>query len=461
MACTVIPTPKKWPLRGLEKDHNGQRPFRPRERGIVQRSTRNAVEQQVVSKEMTDNAPRQRSLRTELVIQLTLLLTGALVLPAVLLVRSGALLAVDRRLSLGLAIAGDVIMFAGAAWLILERVLVRPLRRLAGATDPATASHRLPVAPVPHRELREVSGAVQRMTTRVIDDQSDRLRAEKAASTSRLSSTVARALGESVGVMLGNIHLLRQQLLRRAAPSPDLELLATLERESTRLETLVRQLRDYARGRPVTMSQVDVEQVIRSVVRDLATRGVLKGVDVILELTGAAVPVLATPAELEQLFVALLVNAADAMNGQGRVIVRLERAARFTLREPATRRDDSGGDAVEHPPSFRVQRWLATNDAAEIAKIIVADSGPGVPAALAERIFDPFFTTKPPAKGSGLGLAIASRTVENFRGAIWVTAAREGGAAFHLLFPIVPVVTSLRSRRHRLTPVASRRPVTR
>lgn len=407
---------------------------------------------------MTDSAPSKRSLRTELVIQLTLLLTGALVLPTVLLVRHGALLAADRRLSLGLAVAGDVIMFAGATWLILERVLVQPLRSIAGATDRAAASQRLPIGAVPHRELHEVGGAVQRMAARVIDDQSDRLRAEKAASTSRLSATVARALGESLGVMLGNIHLLRQQLLRRAAPSQDLELLATLERESARLESLVRGLRDYARGRPVTTSQVDIEEIIRSVVQDLATRGTLQSVDVTLELTDAPVPVLATRAELEQLFVALLVNAVDAMNGSGRIVVRLERAARFTLREPATRREDTGGNAVEHPPSFRVQRWLATNDAAEIAKIIVADSGPGVPAALAERIFDPFFTTKAPTKSSGLGLAIASRTVENFRGAIWVTTAREGGAAFHLLFPIV-VVTSPRPRGNRLTPAPNRRPV--
>jgi signal transduction histidine kinase len=147
------------------------------------------------------------------------------------------------------------------------------------------------------------------------------------------------------------------------------------------------------------------------------------------------------------------------MNGQGRVVVRLERAARFTLREPATRRADATGETLEHPPSTRAQRWLATNDAAEIAKIIIADSGPGVPEALAERIFDPFFTTKPPGKGSGLGLAIATRTVENFRGAIWVTTAREGGAAFHLLFPVAPAAMPTRLRKRRLTPVATRRPI--
>ena len=410
---------------------------------------------------MTVSAPRSRSLRTALVVQLTLLVIGALALPTLLLVRPGVLLSPNRRLSLGLAIAADVAAFATATWLLLRRALVQPLRDLAGATDRVSSTRRLPPRAAPLQELQEVGAAIDRMAARVIDDQADRLRAEKAASTSRLSATVARALGESLGVMLGNIHLLRKQLLRRAAPSQDLELLATLERESARLENLVQGLRDYARGRPVTVTQVDIEDVLRSAVAELRARGVLEGVDVALELTGTPVLVLAARPDLEQLFVGLLVNAVDAMDGRGRIVVRLERAARFTLREPATRRSDAGPEAVEHPPSSRAQRWLATNDAAEIAKLVVADSGPGVPAALAERIFDPFFTTKPPGRGSGLGLAIANRTVENFRGAIWVTTAREGGAAFHLLFPIAPAVVPLRLGRHRRTPAAPRRAIVR
>lgn len=410
---------------------------------------------------MTDSAPRAHSLRTELVIRLTLLLIGALLLPVVLLAWPGALSAFDRRLALGILAAADITIFVGATWLLLERALVSPLRNLASATDRASAAQRLALGAAPHDELREVGRAIDRMAARVVDDQSDRSRADKTSTTSRLSATVARALGESLGVMLGNIHLLRQQLLRRAAPVQDLELLATLERESARLENLVRGLRDFARGRPETMTQVDIEESIRSVVADFRARRALDGVEVTLELTGAPVTVLATRADCEQLFEALLANAVEAMNGRGRIVVRLERAARFTLREPATRRGDAGSDAVEHPPSSRAQRWLATNDAAEIAKIIVADSGPGVPAALAERIFDPFFTTKPAAKGSGLGLAIAARVVENFRGAIWVTTAREGGAAFHLLFPIVAAAKPFRLRKRRLTPALSKRSIAR
>ena len=411
---------------------------------------------------MTDSARTRRSLRTQLVIELTLLLAGALVVPIVVLTRSAVLSSIDRPFWLTLAFAGDVVAFAIAAWLLLRRTLVRPLRELSRAADCLSTPRGLAAAASELEETQELGMAIERMAARVIDDQRDRLRSEKVASTSRLSATVAREIGDALGIMLDNLHLLRKQLLGRAAPSQDLELLATLERESVRLENLAHGLRDYARGKPVTATTVDVEEIIRSSVADLRARGLLETVNVVLELPGAPVHLLATRPDLEQLMTALLVNAVDAMNGRGQIVVRLERAARFTLREPASRRaDDGSGDTIEHAPSSRVQRWLATNDAAEIAKIIVADAGPGVPAALAERIFDPFFTTKPPGKGSGLGLAIGARTVENFRGAIWVTTAREGGASFHLLFPIVPATVPARSGKRRLTPAATRRPVPR
>ena len=70
--------------------------------------------------------------------------------------------------------------------------------------------------------------------------------------------------------------------------------------------------------------------------------------------------------------------------------------------------------------------------------MVVADSGPGIPDADAERIFDPFYTTKAPGKGTGLGLAIVARSVEALGGVVYVRQAREGGAAFVLLFPASP-----------------------
>ncbi|PYP18616.1 MAG: PAS domain-containing sensor histidine kinase, partial [Gemmatimonadetes bacterium] len=70
------------------------------------------------------------------------------------------------------------------------------------------------------------------------------------------------------------------------------------------------------------------------------------------------------------------------------------------------------------------------------ALIFVADSGLGIAPEDREKVFEPFYTTKDPGRGTGLGLAIVARSVHEMGGVVWVDAAREGGAAFKLFFPI-------------------------
>jgi signal transduction histidine kinase len=398
-----------------------------------------------------------RSLRTELLIALGLVLVAVLGCSTVLfqLLPAGHSVPASIRITVeGLGIFGGVTLVVG--YLVIE-----PLRALARATDQVAAgdlSRRLPLTPIV--ELNEISAAIGGLTSRVLADQAQLVRAQKLASAGQLASSAAREMGPPLAIAREQIDLLRKRLLQRRASSDELELLAVMERETARMESVVHGLLDYARARPAVASTVDSLEVVRRCVDRLRSDGALKAVDVILELTDEPLLLAAQRQELEQLFVNLLLNAVDATNGRGRIVIRLERVARLTLREPAMRRALPAGEStIAHPPSSRVQRWLVGNDAAEIAKIIVADSGPGVPAALSERIFDPFFTTKPTGKGIGLGLAVAARIVDNMRGTIWVTPAREGGAAFHMLFPLVASSAgkTARSSRRRYTPPVARR----
>ena len=395
-----------------------------------------------------------RSLETELLIKLAVLLAAAVVLPLVLL-SSRRLPAVHDPVVLGFIVATDVVLFVAWAGLVLRDAVIRPLRSLAKAAEEIVAgdlARRMPATPAV--ELHDVASKFDQLTARALEDQAQLVRVEKLASIGRLAASVAHEIGNPLGAILGHAHQLRARVRDR---TDSLEIVVALERESARIERIVRGLLDYARARPPAASPIAIDDVARSSVALLRSQGLFANVDVTLELTEAPLFISGDRHDLEQLFVNLLVNAVDAMNGRGQIVVRLERAARFTLREPATRRTaDAGKGVIEHPPSLRAQRWLAGHDAIEIAKIIVADSGPGVPRELAERIFDPFFTTKPSGKGTGLGLAIVSRIVENFQGTLWVTTAREGGAAFHVLFPIVVVPADAdgqpRSNRRRPTP---------
>jgi signal transduction histidine kinase len=143
--------------------------------------------------------------------------------------------------------------------------------------------------------------------------------------------------------------------------------------------------------------------------------------------------------ELEQVFVNLLLNAADAAGDTGVIAVSTTVMSRSNIEAGFERRaSDAVGRGAPHQPSPRVSAWLGRERFADsFVKIIVADSGAGVPEADADRIFDPFFTTKEPGKGTGLGLAIVARTVDNLGGIVWVERAREGGAALHLFLPLL------------------------
>jgi signal transduction histidine kinase len=67
--------------------------------------------------------------------------------------------------------------------------------------------------------------------------------------------------------------------------------------------------------------------------------------------------------------------------------------------------------------------------------VLVADTGPGIPAEHLQAVFDPFFTTRQPGEGTGLGLAIVASTVTEFGGRVEVSSADGGGAVFTLSFP--------------------------
>jgi two-component system, NtrC family, sensor kinase len=258
---------------------------------------------------------------------------------------------------------------------------------------------------------------------------------------------VAHEIGNPLGAINGYAHLLRRAVdgqgpgkaaqAAEANAAQAAEAMDGLERESARIDRIVRGLLDYARPRRLTPARLDVNETIDDAVRLLADQGRLREVEVDLALDPRVPPIFGARHELEQVFVNLLLNALDAMAQRGRLGVVTQVTPVEALRAGSVRRaTDPEAVAVPRRTDQRIAEWLErVRPPAEVVKVIVADAGPGVPEEDAERIFDPFFTTKEPGKGTGLGLAIVSRVVETLQGVVWVERAREGGAAFHLLFP--------------------------
>ena len=102
--------------------------------------------------------------------------------------------------------------------------------------------------------------------------------------------------------------------------------------------------------------------------------------------------------EIDQVFVNLIFNAVQAMEGTGRLT-------------------------------------LATRHLGGFVSIMISDTGCGIPKTLLNRIFDPFFTTKDPGKGTGLGLSIVYTIVSRYAGTIRVESEEGKGTTFTLQFP--------------------------
>ncbi len=378
------------------------------------------------------------SLRTELLVNFAVLAIAALLFAvgAVVLFYDQAE-AARGALYISLLVAADVVVLLAFCGWQINRLIIRPLAETAAATEAiANGDLRRRVSPYESLELQQLGESVNRMTDRLIDEQTQLVRAEKLASVGRLAAGIAHEIGNPLGALNGYTHIMRGCVKNDPLAA---EAITGFERETLRIDRIVRGLLDYARPRKATPLPIDVNESLRHVVDLLNAQGVLRRVSLRLELANESPRVYGERHDLEQVFVNVLLNAAHAVEPTGEVAIRTTCMTRETLEAGMVRAGDAPGTSVPHMPSPRVHRWLESeNRPEEVVKIIIADSGPGVPDEDSERVFDPFFTTREPGKGTGLGLAIVLRIVENFQGIVWVQKAREGGAAFHLLFPLAP-----------------------
>ena len=216
-----------------------------------------------------------------------------------------------------------------------------------------------------------------------------------------LVGSLAHEINSPLGAALNNAEAALR--LRPGTPAADAELRACLDdivRDVTRAGEVLRRIRLVLRRQQPEPVALAVGSVIRDALRLVKAVTTDRGIAVDLQVAPVLPEVTGDPVQLSQVILNLLINAIDAVSEmpEDRRRVRIEA-------EPQ-------GDSVA---------------------IRVIDSGPGVPPEVAPRIFDPFFTTKP--IGLGMGLAITRSIVEAHGGAIRVSRAPGGGAAFEVLLP--------------------------
>jgi len=280
----------------------------------------------------------------------------------------------------------------------LSRQLSRPIDELVGWTRLIRRREPLPAGPPPRgapefealrQAVRELAVALE--TARERELESERLRAFR---------EVARRVAHEIKNPLTSMRIAVDQLERSLA-NPDrangrtATAVEVMGAETDRLERLAREFADFGRLPEGPPSDVDLVELLQ----ELGGTAVPPGVTVDVSISGDRRHLTAHYEPLRRAFANLLRNAAEAMQGTGRIDVMVRPA-------PA-------GGGLE---------------------VSLADHGPGVPRDLKARLFEPYFTTK--SDGTGLGLALVRQTVEAHGGAVALADTPGGGATFTVTLPL-------------------------
>jgi signal transduction histidine kinase len=255
---------------------------------------------------------------------------------------------------------------------------------------------------------------VEERTRELRDTQAQLVQSEKMRSLGQLVAGVAHELNNPIGFVHANLKLLEEQVvkLERAAVDADRERareairkLLSRSREGTeRVKKIVQDLRTFSRVDRAELADADLNEEIERTLGLMEPR-LKNGIRV--EKDFAPLPrVRCFVGQLNQVFMNLLMNACDALDGSGTIRIRT--------------RPMEGGVRLEF-----------------------ADDGPGLQPEVRERIFEPFFTTKPVGKGTGLGLSLSHGIVGRHGGRMGVDSEPGQGACFWIELPAEPPAAAL------------------
>ena len=221
------------------------------------------------------------------------------------------------------------------------------------------------------------------------------LHQDKLVELGRLSAGIAHEIKNPLAIIGYALEL----LCRDAELSPfQQEMAEKIEAEIARLRTLTDGLLSFSSDREGCRRLVALNDLIDEILGVL--RFELQRQAIQLETEFSDLPIIsADPNQLKQVLINLIMNAAQAMGGEGTIVLR------------TARRDDT-------------------------VEFVVSDSGPGIPEELLEQIFDPFFTTRAEGEGTGLGLHICRTIIREHGGEIEVESRPGHGATFHVRLPV-------------------------
>jgi signal transduction histidine kinase len=220
---------------------------------------------------------------------------------------------------------------------------------------------------------------------------------DKMVTIGQLSAGLAHEIGSPLQVLSAR----GSALLTRSADPETRRQAEILVEQTARITRIVDQLLSFSRRRPAVIAPRDLAQPVRTVLELLDGEARRRGVALELAVDAGDHTIDADEDQLQQIMLNLVRNSLAATPRGGRITVRIE-----TAPEPG------------------------------LVRLIVRDTGPGIPPEMQARLFEPFFTTRASEGGTGLGLAVVRAIVTDHSGTI--AASSDHGAEFIVSFPARP-----------------------
>lgn len=236
------------------------------------------------------------------------------------------------------------------------------------------------------------------------------VQSEKLAALGELVTGVAHELNNPLTTVVGYAQLLETD---DDVPPRLRQSIRLIGQEAQRAAQIVGNLLAFARGSQPEKLAFAPDEVLLSTLKLRADQLQAENIRVETYIAPALPQVWGDPLQLQQVFLNIINNAAQAMSewrGGGKLRIEMD------VVEPAHSRLDSDANVV---------------------RIVITDNGPGIAPEHLRRVFDPFFTTKGIGRSTGLGMSISHGIMANHHGAIWVESQPEHGAQFVLELPVM------------------------
>jgi two-component system NtrC family sensor kinase len=306
---------------------------------------------------------------------------------------------------LAITVAGALFSI-GLSCLIAQRISV-PIKKLMSASrEVAHGNLDVRVAIESNDELRELSDTFNTMAS-ALKERDKQLKdfakkkimeSERLALIGQLAAGVAHELNNPLQGIVTYTHLL---LERMPGENSQREFIQKIVTQANRCRDIIRDLLDFSRQRKPQKKPSHLNVILQECVSLVENQALFHNIQIVRDLKKDLPRVVVDPSQIQQVFMNLLINAAEAMNGIGQLAL-------------STR--------------------LAPVD--NFVEVEFADTGHGISVEDMERVFDPFFTTKEGGHGTGLGLAISYGIITEHKGAISVESEVGRGTTFVVRLPV-------------------------